>query len=352
MRADRSLPRAAPSASGHSSQGGGKGGQGGRRHPAARRRLSERPWWPWLRRLGSAAFFALIAWLLLAQARGIDWGRVLSALRDYPLSASWGALALAGASYGLYSCFDLLGRHYTGHRLSTPTVMGVTAISYAFNLNLGSWVGGIAFRYRLYSQLGLALGAITRVMSLSMLANWIGYLLLGGALFALRPLALPEGWKIDSGQLRLVGGLLLALALAYLAACALSRQRSFLLRGHTVELPSLRLAALQVGMGAGNWLLMSGIVFILLQHRIDFFSVASVLLLAAIAGVITHIPGNLGVLEAVFVALLSPRMPQHELLAGLVAYRLVYYLLPLLLASIAYLALEARIKARARRKPG
>jgi glycosyltransferase 2 family protein len=332
MTAGRERPRPAPPA--------------GQR--AARRKLSKRPWWPWLRHALTTAFFGLIGYLLLTQARSIEWGQVLTALQRYPLSALWGALALAVASYGLYSCFDLLGRHYTGHTLRVPTVMALTFVSYAFNLNLGSWVGGIAFRYRLYSRLGLALGAITRVMTVSMLANWMGYLLLAGLVFALQPPALPANWKIDALGLRLIGLALLALALAYLGACAFSRQRSFRLRGHEVELPSLRLAGLQIAMGAGNWLLMAGIVFVLLRQRIDFFSVASVLLLAGIAGVITHIPGNLGVLEAVFVALLSPRMAQHELLAGLVAYRVVYYLLPLLLAAMVYVAMEARAKKTGR----
>ena len=313
-----------------------------------RRQLTDRTWWPWLRRTVTAVFFTLVAWLLVTQARTIEWDRVLSSLRDYPLSASWGAVALAAASYGLYSCFDLLGRHYTGHTLRAATVMQLTFVSYAFNLNLGSVVGGIAFRYRLYSRLGLAVGTITRVMSFSMLANWMGYLLLAGLVFSLQPPALPPGWKIDAFQLRLIGFALLALALAYLGACAFSTQRSFSLRGHDIELPSLRLAGLQVAMGAANWLLMSGIVFILLQHRIDFFSVASVLLLAAIAGVITHIPGNLGVLEAVFVALLSHRMPRHELLAGLVAYRVVYFLAPLLAAAVVYLVMETRARKTAR----
>ncbi|MDB5930017.1 MAG: hypothetical protein JWR60_1724 [Polaromonas sp.] len=308
------------------------------------RKVGEAPWWPWLKRGVTTVFFLLVAWLLVSQARTIEWDKVLTSLQNYPLTAAWGAVALAAASYLLYSCFDLLGRHYTGHRLSAPTVMLLTFVSYAFNLNLGSVVGGVAFRYRLYSRLGLALGTITRIMSFSMLANWIGYLLLGGLVFSLHPPSLPGGWSIDAVQLRLIGVVLLGLALAYLGACAFARRRSFSLRGHEVDLPSLRLAALQLGMGASNWLLMSGIVFILLQHRIDFFTVASVLLLAAIAGVITHIPGNLGVLEAVFVALLSHRMPQHELLAGLVAYRVVYYLAPLLLASVIYLAMEAHAR--------
>ncbi|MBG6073975.1 MULTISPECIES: YbhN family protein [unclassified Polaromonas] len=308
----------------------------------SRRKLTDRAWWPWLRRAATTVFFGLVAWLLVSQARTIEWGKVLSSLQDYPLSASWGAVALAAASYALYSCFDLLGRHYTGHRLRASSVMQLTFVSYAFNLNLGSVVGGIAFRYRLYSRLGLAMGTITRVISFSMLANWMGYLLLAGLVFSLQPPALPPGWKIDAFQLRLIGFALLALALVYLGACAFSRQRAFSLRGHDIELPSLRLAGLQLAMGAGNWLLMSGIVFILLQQRIDFFSVASVLLLAAIAGVITHIPGNLGVLEAVFVALLSQRMPEYELLAGLIAYRVVYFLVPLLVATVVYLMMETR----------
>ena len=328
MPNSRALPRSPPS--GHP--------------PGAKSRLTEKAWWPWLKRGVSAVFFVLVGYLLVSQARTIEWGKVLLSLQHYPLTAVGGAVALAAASFALYSCFDLLGRHYTGHTLGTTRVMTITFVSYAFNLNLGSVVGGVAFRYRLYSRLGLNLGVITRVMSFSMLANWMGYLLLAGLVFSLQPPALPANWKIDALGLRLTGFALLAVALAYLGACAFSSRRSFSLRGHTVELPSLRLAGLQIAMGAGNWLLMAGIVYILLQHRIDFFSVASVLLLAGIAGVITHIPGNLGVLEAVFVALLSHRMAQHELLAGLVAYRVVYYLLPLLIAAVVYVGMEARAK--------
>lgn len=334
MPNSRSLPRSPPS-------GNTRG---------AKRKLTGRAWWPWLKLGVTAIFFALVGYLLVSQARTIEWGRVLSSLQDYPLTAAWGAVALSVASFTLYSCFDLLGRRYTGHTLGTPTVMMLTFVSYAFNLNLGSVVGGIAFRYRLYSRLGLDLSVITRVTSLSMLTNWMGYLLLAGLVFSLQPPALPGNWKIDALQLRLIGLLLLAIALAYLGACAFSRQRTLCLRGQEIELPSLRLAGLQMAMGAGNWLLMSGILFVLLQQRIDFFSVVSVLLLAAIAGVITHIPGNLGVLEAVFVALLSHRMPRHELLAGVVAYRVVYYLVPLLIAAVIYLILEARARRLAKSK--
>jgi glycosyltransferase 2 family protein len=309
------------------------------------RKLTDKPWWPWLKRGVTALFFIAVATLLVSQARTIEWAEVLASLQRYPLGTLAGALALAVLSFTLYSCFDLLGRRYTGHTLGTGSVMMVTFTSYAFNLNLGSLVGGVAFRYRLYSRLGLRAGLITRVMTLSMLTNWMGYLLLGGLVFSLMPpTGLPASWKIDSAQLRYVGLALVALAGGYLALCAFSRQRTLQLRGHAIELPSLPMASLQLLLGASNWLVMSGIVFILLQQRIEFSAVVGVLLLAAIAGVITHIPAGLGVLEAVFVALLSHQLPRHELLAALVAYRVIYYLLPLALASALYFLMEARAK--------
>jgi uncharacterized membrane protein YbhN (UPF0104 family) len=311
----------------------------------APRKITDKAWWPWFKRGAAALFFAGVAALLVSQARTIEWGQVLNSLKNYPLPAVWGAALLALASFTLYSCFDLLGRRYTGHTLDAPTVMLVTFVSYAFNLNLGSMVGGIAFRFRLYSRLGLDTGVITRIMSLSMLANWMGYVLLAGLVFSLQPPSLPADWFIDSAHLRFIGFALLAAAAGYLGVCAFSRQRTLQVRGNALELPSLGLAALQLLMGAGNWLLMSGIIFVLLQHRIEFSAVVSVLLLAAVAGVIARIPAGLGVLEAVFVAMLSHQAPRHELLAALVAYRLVYFLAPLSVASLVYLVMEAKAKS-------
>jgi uncharacterized membrane protein YbhN (UPF0104 family) len=309
-----------------------------------RRGITAKPWWPWLRRIATTAFFVLVAYLLISQARNIEWHKVFSSLQGYPLTAAGGAAALALASFVLYSCFDLLGRRYTGHKLGAATVMTTTFVSYVFNLNLGSVVGGVALRYRLYSRLGLDLGVITRVMSLSMLTNWMGYVLLAGLVFSLQPPGLPASWSVNAGNLRLIGFALLAVALAYLAACAFSRQRTLRLRGHEIELPSIRMGALQLLMGAGNWLIMATIIFVLLQQRIAFPAVVSTLLVAAVAAVIAHIPAGLGVLEAVFVALLSQQLPRYELLAALIAYRVVYYLAPLGIAATIYLVMEIMAK--------
>ena len=305
---------------------------------------SGRPWWPWVKRIGTWVFFGLVAWLIVEQARGIDWGDVLSAFSELPAISLALAGALAAASFLLYSTFDLLGRRITGHPLGAGTVMGVTFVSYAFNLNLGSLVGGVAFRYRLYSRLGLDNPTITRVLGFSMLTNWFGYLVVAGAAFCFWPLALPADWKIDNGGLRVLGAVLLVLAAGYLALCALASDKTWHIRGHAFQPPPLRMALLQMLMSCTNWCLMGGVVWLLLQRTVPYPEVVAVLLVGAVAGVITHVPAGLGVLEAVFVALLSHRLPQGQILAALIGYRVLYYLLPLAIATVSYLVMEVRAR--------
>src|SRR5688572_17313706 len=189
-----------------------------------------RPWWPWLRRLLTVLFFTAVFALLVRYARTVDWDDVLDSLRNLPRPALLAAIGFALASHLLYSCFDLVGRHYTGHELATRKVMAVNFVSYAFNLNLGTLVGGVAFRYRLYSRLGLDNGEITRILSMSMLTNWLGYMLLGGLLFLLHPLALPPSWKMGNHGLQWLGAAMVLGAVAYVVACWRAGERIWTVR--------------------------------------------------------------------------------------------------------------------------
>lgn len=302
-----------------------------------------RPWWPWLRRLLTLAFFALVGWLLVRGARSIEWAEVASALAERPLASIAPAALAAAASYLVYGTYDLIGRRYAGHALPKRRVLTIAFVSYAFNLNLGSLVGGIGFRHRLYSRLGLPDGQISRIIAFSMLTNWSGYFMLGGIAFALGRIDLPADWAIGTGALRVVGLLLVAVAAAYLLLCTFSRKREWVVRGHTIDLPSGRMAGLQILVSALNWALIALVCYLLLQREIPYATVLQVLLVAAVAGLLTHVPGGLGVIEAVFLALLSHRLPAQQLLAGLLAYRGVYYLAPLALALFTYLVMEGRI---------
>lgn len=313
------------------------------------RGAARRAWWPWLKRIATWSFFVLVAWLLVRQARTVDWGQVLQAVSEIPLPALLAALLLAACSFALYSTYDLLGRHMTRHRLGTGTVMGVTFISYAFNLNLGSLIGGVAFRYRLYSRHGLNNLTTTRVLGFSMLTNWLGYLVVAGVAFFFWPMALPVDWKIEEEGLRILGATLIVLALAYLVLCAVAREHTWDIRGHELQTPALGMALLQLVLSCANWTLIGGVIWFLLQQQLPYPQVLAVLLVAAVAGVITHVPAGLGVLEAVFVALLSHQVPTDRLLGALLAYRAIYYLLPLCLASALYFFTEVRVRHRRRR---
>lgn len=317
-------------------------GHAARKPGSAWRRLTSKTWWPVATRTVSVLFALLVLGVVAYLAREVDWPAVIKSLRAYSARTLLAAAALAAASYAAYCTYDLIGRHQTGHKLRTLQVAGVAFISYAFNLNVGSLVGGVAFRYKLYSRLGLRPEVITRVLALSLLTNWLGYCFLAGAVFLLRPLALPTDWTLDG--LQVLGAVLLLVAGGYLGWCFVARQRVWHLRGQALDLPSGRMALLQLLVSSINWLLIGGVVYTLLQFKIDYPTVLSALMLASVAGLITHVPGGLGVLEAVFVALLSGRMAQGELLAALLGYRVIYYLAPLVLAAILYFVVSARAR--------
>lgn len=301
--------------------------------------------WPTLgKRLLGLAFFILVLGLLIALSRRLDWQELLAALRGYRTSTLLLAAATAFASYALYSCFDLIGRAYTRHCLPLWQVLPVTFVCYAFGLNLGAWVGSIGLRFRLYSQLGLRPSVITKVLTLSVMTNWLSYIGLLGVVLALGLVVPPAGWELGIPGLRLLGGGLLTLLLGYLLLCAFSRRRYRTIRGHKVYLPSLRMGLLQIALGACNWALMALVLDILLPAQLGYPAVLGALLVSAFAGVITHIPAGLGVLEVVFIALLQRQASIGVLLAGLISYRVVYYLLPLALAGLGYALLEMRAK--------
>ncbi|MCW5651123.1 MAG: UPF0104 family protein [Ramlibacter sp.] len=315
--------------------------------PPLWQRLQGHGHWRWLSRGALVLFASAVVGLLAWQASKVDWAAVRAAAEATPARVLLAAALVAACGHAVYSCFDLLGRRYTGHRLHAGAAMLVTFISYAFNLSFGAIVGGGAMRLRLYTRLGLPTATTLRVMALSMWTNWFGYLALAGATFLMLPVALPPAWPVSPAALRVLGGALLLLALAYLAACAGSRRRHWDWRGHRLHLPGPRMALAQLAISTVNWLLIAGVIWVLLDQRVPFAAVASVYLVGVVVGIATRVPAGLGVQEAVFVALLSHNIPRPELLAALLIYRALYYWGPLLLAALAYLAVESRAPQRA-----
>ncbi len=300
--------------------------------------------WALAKKIVTTLFFIAVPIFLFMLVKHVDWNEVKLALQQLKLSSLLLGLAVAAASYCVYGSYDLLGRKYAGHSLPARQILCVAQVCYAFTLNLSYWVGGFALRFRLYSRLGLDTPTITKVFTLSVITNWLGYTLLAGIIFALRLPDLPDNWKIGETGLQLVGVLLLAIGLAYLLACKFAKRRSWKFRDHEINLPTFTLALMQAGLAAINWSLMALLVFVLLPAKVSYITVLGILLISSLAGAIAHIPAGLGVLETVFVAMLQHKFSHGAIIAALIGYRVTYFLIPLALATVAYLILEGRAK--------
>ncbi len=186
--------------------------------------------WRSVKKILTWLFFIAVIVLLVVYASKVNWQEVWTVIRDYNRLALLSAVGLVIVSYLLYGCYDLLGRYYCGHKLAKRQVMLVSFICYAFNLTLSTWVGGIGMRYRLYSRLGLPGGTITRIFSLSITTNWLGYILLGGFIFTFGVVELPAHWYIDEGTLRILGIALLLIIVVYLWFCTFAKHRHIIAR--------------------------------------------------------------------------------------------------------------------------
>lgn len=283
-----------------------------------------------------------IAW----RARTLDWAAAWQALRDYPAGTLALAALLALAAHACYASYDLLARHYSGHRLPTARVAATAFVSFAANLNLGSMVGGVALRLRLYTRQGLPLTTVVRVWGLSLLTNWVGYAALAGAVFLSGRVVLPPDAPLGATALRVAGCVLWGVVGVYLAACRWSPRRQWTLRGAHLELPRARLALAQVALSALHWAVLAGVLYVLLQGRSSYATVLGTLMMSSMAVIAMRIPAGLGVLEAVFMTLLAGSQSPAQLLAALLAYRGLFYLAPLAAAVPVYFWLEARSRRR------
>jgi len=300
------------------------------------------------RRVGKVApwvLAGLVLVLVVRQAMLIDWGEVRSAVTDLPIKVLALAAAVALAGHMTFAAYDLVARRAVGHAASAKRSALIGGISYAMNLNFGALVGGVAVRLNLYRRAGVPLRQGSLVVAGGMAANWCAWcVLVAGALLWADPLLWPTNWPDLAYGWRLVAaGVALAIPALVLLACVY-RAGQRLWRRNIARWPNWQHAATWLLLALLSWSLACTVVWVLLQGAAPWWAVAGALMLAAIAGVVTHVPAGLGVLEAVVLTALAGLAPQPTLLAALLAYRAVYYVLPLAFALLAYAWLEARTK--------
>lgn len=296
-----------------------------------------RRWVPWV----APAVLVLVLWLLHRELATVSLQQVRGALMDIPL---WRLLAAAGLTvlgFVALSGYDVLGFRILGHRIPYRRVALASFVGNAFSQALGhGLLTGIPIRLRLYTAWGVSAEMVGRVVVYSFMSFWIGHWALAGTIFLVEPLALPSAWPLPFATVRPLGLVLLAIALGYLVILAL-RRRPITLRGFDVILPSPPIGLLQIAVAAADLTLAAGVFYLLLPASLDlsFFQVLAVYLLANMIGVASTLPGGIGVFDAVLLVLLPGESPA-VLIGSVLAFRAIYYLLPLLAAASALAFLE------------
>lgn len=292
-----------------------------------------------LRRYGPPAFtllvFVCVALALHHELGRYNWRDVKRSLGDLADWRIWLALALAFGSYFAAGLNDFLGVRYAGRRLGLGTTSLVGFISYAISYNVGfTAVGGTAMRYQLYTARGLSAMQIAKVVLFECASFFIGVGFLGGVLLLFGVPALTEALRLPAWIGQAVGAVFLGVLAAYFRASWLG-VGEIRFRGWRLGVPRPRLAAGQVFGSLVDISLAAATMYVLLPGiGLTYFEFLPLFLAAMLTGLASTVPGGLGVLEAVMLVMLRGHGDAVVILGGLLAYRVVYYLVPLAVAVL------------------
>ncbi|WP_052754974.1 phosphatidylglycerol lysyltransferase domain-containing protein [Lampropedia cohaerens] len=295
---------------------------------------------PWLRRLASVVLtlgIVLLVVYALHHALGeVDYQRVLHYMARTPQEALWLAVAASAASYLVLTGYDFSALRYLRLQGRLPcTAVGVTsfmAYTLTNTVGLGVLAGG-AVRMRMFTQWGLTPMQVTRLIAFNAVAFTAGLTLYAAVAVLMEAQAVAALAWLPADLLR--GGALAVLAVAVLLLVACARGKVLRWGSLQLALPSLPLALRQLLItGADTLFAALTLWFLLPGGDLSWWTFFTFFMLALAAGVISHVPGGLGVFEVVMLTGLGGALSASSLAAALVLYRVVYYLLPLVAASM------------------
>jgi len=315
-------------------------------------------WWERLRPYRTAAILSLTLLLFslalvacLHLLTGLDLDALRTSLLQVPRPALLSAMAATAVGFVALLGYEWSASRFAGVKLPASVLAFAGFNAFAIGNAVGlSVLSGGSVRYRLYARHGVSAAEVTRMSLFASLA-------LGCSLPLLAALAtlsdLPDtAAALHLPALWLASVALLVLALNGLLLASIRRRRlpeqplpnSLLIRvgQRTWRLPGLRLMLLQLPITALDILAAASVLYLLLPEAPAFGVFVLVYLLALAAGVLSHVPGGVGVFEAVLLAAFAEQLGAAPLAAALLLYRLIYVLLPLLLACLLLLLSEAR----------
>lgn len=286
---------------------------------------------------------ALLLVFLHGLSRGLDYHGVMRALRETPRELIWKAVLLTAVSYMARVVCDLCGLTYVGVKVSTPALLLASFCGSALGNAISfTTLTADAVRDRVYGALGIRPEQTARVMLFINLAFGVGLAVFMAASLMLAGSGLRQLLPVSIISIRIgaAAALLAILAMLLLRAW---RRKAVAIGRLWIGMPSLSITSLQLLASAIDLTAAAAAFWFLLPRgEIDFFSFAAVFSAATAVGVISRVPGGLGVFDVVVFLALRRFIPSNHLVAELLIYRGVYFVLPLLLAAAALAGLELR----------
>lgn len=288
--------------------------------------------------------FGLAGYLLYNGLRQFTFAEIVQSVQAIPTANLVMALVFAAASYLCLTFFDWAGVLYVGGRLPYPKI----ALASFLALSIGQSVGlaGLssgAIRYRYYAHWGLDAEAVAKIVILSGVTVGLGLAVLGGIVLILNPSDTASVLGLSEGMVTMTGiGLLLA-SLLYVIVAATVRKPLKIWKW-TFAMPTWRVAVMQIVVGTINFALVSACLREVMAASADvsYLKAATAFVLANVAILITHAPGGLGVLEVT----VRHVMGDQASIGALVAFRVIYFLIPLAIGLPMSLITEAVFRAR------
>jgi hypothetical protein len=305
-----------------------------------------------LRRIGFALSLTIIivaVVVLYHILHDIDPEELLDAIE----ATDWRTLIIAGAfvaaGYITLICYDLfalrtIGRTDVPYRIAA--LGGFT--SYAVGHNVGASVfSGGAVRYRIYSQWGLSVIEVTKICFVAGLTFWLGNVTVLGLGILDAPQAARAIDQLPLWCNRVFGLVLIALLGAYVA-WAWAKPRVIGRDGWQVTLPGGPLTLLQIAIGIIDLGCCAAAMYMLVpdEPNLGFVTVAVIFVAATLLGFASHAPGGLGVFDAAMMVALW-QFDKEDLLAGLLLFRLLYYIIPFVI-SLGVLGIREFLLSRSR----
>jgi phosphatidylglycerol lysyltransferase len=282
--------------------------------------------------LGLALFGVALFWLhhLASEYR---WQDILARVEAISSAKLLRAALFTVAGYGFLTLYDALAVRFAGARLPYHRIALVSFMGYAIGHNIGlNTLSGGAVRYRAYTALGLGAAQIATIIAFGTVTFLLGAGLLLGLSLLMQGGMSGSVLHVHASLAMLAGVVLLGAVGAYLWLVC-TRHEPLRWRRFVIPVPKPRVAFAQVAVACADLLCAVSVLYVLLPHHsaISFAAFAGIYLIAIAAGVISNIPGGIGVFEAVLLFLM-PDMPKDRLLGALVAYRAIYYFAPFALA--------------------